>query len=194
LGHSVIFSNHQPFRFGLDELLVLVQRRSTIGDRETETETEAAAEMGSKPNEVLEPLEWGKLYGGENGDNGNNMDHNHHHGVSATQELLVSMCFFARLAVIQPPCCLECVYRERLNEKCCPGWVVWRKDATVLAHPDTLGPNIVMVPCWMAQRLTAAAAANGNNTGGKTTTTTSVGGWTWDAATKQFRRTAGAEP
>jgi hypothetical protein len=147
--------------------------------------------MGSKPNEVLEPLEWGKLYGGENGDG----NHNHHHGVSAMQELLVSMCFFARLAVIQPPCCLECVYHERLNEKCCPGWVVWRKDATVLAHPDTLGNNIVMVPCWMAQRLTMAAAdATSNNSSGKTTTTTSVGGWTWDAATKQFRRTAGAEP
>jgi hypothetical protein len=111
--------------------------------------------MRIKPSEVLEPLEWGQQYdeaaavatapgGGD------------HDGVTATQELLVSMCFFARLAVIQPPCCLECAYHQRRHNENCTGWVVWRKDAKQLAHPDTLGPNIVMVPCWIAQRLTAS--------------------------------------
>jgi hypothetical protein len=122
----------------------------------------------NRPSKVLEPLEWGKQYGTKN-DVGCS-------GVSSTQEILVSLCFFARLAVIQPPCCLECAYNETYNNQDCNGWVVWRKDAKQLAHPDTLGQNIVMVPCWMAQRLTA---------GGKTET---IGGWTWDTTTKQFRR------
>jgi hypothetical protein len=129
--------------------------------------------MRIKPSEVLEPLEWGKQYDDAAAVAGRGGD-----GVTATQELLVSMCFFARLAVIQPPCCLECAYHHQTrHNETCTGWVVWRKDAKQLAHPDTLGSNIVMVPCWIAQRLTASGHM-----------ATTIGGWTWDTVTKQFRR------
>lgn len=120
--------------------------------------------MGSKPKEVMEPFEWGQKY--------NNVKAND--GVSGSQELLVSMCFFARLAVIQPPCCLECIYNESYHKEDCEGWAVWRKDANKIAHPDSLGENILMVPCWMAKRLTSS---------GKSET---VEGWTWNVDQKRF--------
>lgn len=86
------------------------------------------------------------------------------------------MCFFARLAIVQPPCCLQCVYRESYHQECCERWVVWRKDAKKLAHPDSLGDNIVMVPCWMAKRLTASGRSE------------TVEGWKWDTEQKVFSK------
>jgi len=89
------------------------------------------------------------------------------------QELFVEMCFFARLGFVQPPCCLQCTYRESMNKKAarfCQRWVVWRKDASTVLHPNKLDGNILIVQCHVARSL-----MNGN----------SVEGFKWDITKKQ---------
>jgi hypothetical protein len=75
------------------------------------------------------------------------------------QELFTEMCFFARLGFVQPPCCLRCTYRESMKEAVpntsCNKWVVWRKNAQTLLHPNQMGGNIMVVQCQAARRLLA---------------------------------------
>jgi hypothetical protein len=72
-------------------------------------------------------------------------------------DLFVETCFFARLGFIQPPCCMLCTYRESLqkatpNERC-GRWVVWRRDATKVLHPNQLDGNTVAIKCHAARAL-----------------------------------------
>jgi hypothetical protein len=121
------------------------------------------------------------------------------------QELFVEMCFFARLGFVQPPCCLQCTYRDcndtsptptnnhqnhhrhpnacaaaaasnsskSHNVRSCQRWVVWRKDANTLLHPNLLDGNVLIVQCQAAQRLLAGDQ---------------VDGCYWDAENKQVTR------
>jgi hypothetical protein len=81
------------------------------------------------------------------------------------QELFVEMCFFARLGFVQPPCCLQCTYRESIHKKTpkteCQRWVVWRKDAQKLLHPNRLDGNILIVKCHVARSLLAGENVEG---------------------------------
>ena len=75
------------------------------------------------------------------------------------------MCFFARLGLVQPPCCLPCAFEEAKQQpnsaiNCCNNWVVWRRDANLPLHPDTLGDNLVFIRCHAVRRLLAASAKN----------------------------------
>ena len=74
-------------------------------------------------------------------------------------DLFVETCFFARLGFIQPPCCLQCNYREALKEHTpntkCGRWIVWRKDAKHILHPRYLQENTIMVQCHAARKLLA---------------------------------------
>jgi hypothetical protein len=79
---------------------------------------------------------------------------------SSLKELFVEMCFYARLGYIQPPCCLQCAYRNSSKtsarsslESSCTRWVVWRRDANAVLHPDTLAENVVFLSCASAQQL-----------------------------------------
>jgi hypothetical protein len=77
--------------------------------------------------------------------------------LSPTQisELFVEMCFFARLGLVQPPCCLHCAYHGAITGSSssfssppglkstvtsktmdCKRWVIWRKDGKKPYHPD----------------------------------------------------------
>ena len=81
------------------------------------------------------------------------------------KELFAEMCFFARLGFVQPPSCLRCTYKEgmmeqqdtaahaKMNPPPCQRWVVWRKNADLLLHPDTLGDNIVIFQCHAVRKL-----------------------------------------
>jgi hypothetical protein len=84
------------------------------------------------------------------------------------QELFVEMCFFARLGFVQPPCCLQCTYREsimssrptkktttRPPNKNCQRLVVWRRNAETILHPTELDGNLLIVTCQTARRLLA---------------------------------------
>jgi hypothetical protein len=81
------------------------------------------------------------------------------------QELFVEMCFFARLGFVQPPCCLQCTYRESIPKKApkidCQRWVVWRKDAEKLLHPNILDGNILIIQCHVARSLLAGESVDG---------------------------------
>jgi hypothetical protein len=81
------------------------------------------------------------------------------------QELFVEMCFFARLGFVQPPCCLQCTYRESIPKKApktdCKRWVVWRKDAEKLLHPSRLDGNILIIQCHVARSLLAGESVDG---------------------------------
>jgi hypothetical protein len=81
------------------------------------------------------------------------------------QELFVEMCFFARLGFVQPPCCLQCTYRESIPKKTpktdCQRWVVWRKDAEKLLHPNRLDGNILIIQCHVARSLLAGESVDG---------------------------------
>ena len=76
---------------------------------------------------------------------------------NALKELFAEMCFFARLGFVQPPCCLRCTYNEAIERRAvhatCQRWVVWRKQADISLHPDTLGDNIVMFQCHAVRKL-----------------------------------------
>lgn len=83
------------------------------------------------------------------------------------QNIFVEMCFFARLGFVQPPCCLHCTYQDTMEAenndsvqkkrsdraRTCPKWVVWRKNAKTLLHPNRLDGNIFIVRCHVARRL-----------------------------------------
>jgi hypothetical protein len=81
------------------------------------------------------------------------------------QELFVEMCFFARLGFVQPPCCLQCSYRESVKEASpqmnCGRWVVWRKNAHSLFHPQELEGNLIVVRCNAARNLLAGDVVEG---------------------------------
>ncbi|KAG7370154.1 hypothetical protein IV203_027900 [Nitzschia inconspicua] len=73
--------------------------------------------------------------------------------------LFTETCFFARLGFVQPPCCLQCNYREaiqsaspRLN---CKRWVIWRRNANKTLHPSNICDNSIAVQCHSARKLTA---------------------------------------
>ena len=80
-------------------------------------------------------------------------------------ELFVEMCFFARLGYLEPPCCLQCTYRESINKQVpntdCNQWVVWRKNAQTLLHPNRLDGNILIVKCHVARKLMAGECVEG---------------------------------
>lgn len=72
-------------------------------------------------------------------------------------DLFVETCFFARLGFIQPPCCMQCTYRESLqkaapNERC-GKWVIWRRDATKVLHPNQMGENTIAIKCHSVRAL-----------------------------------------
>lgn len=75
------------------------------------------------------------------------------------EDLFVETCFFARLGFVQPPCCLQCTYCESLKdaypESQCSRWVVWRRDANHILHPQTLKENTIFVQCHVARDLLA---------------------------------------
>jgi hypothetical protein len=79
------------------------------------------------------------------------------HQQQSLKELFVEMCFYARLGYIQPPCCLQCAYQNSTQNAAatatCSRWVVWRRNAHEILHPDTLPDNIVFLPCSVAQSL-----------------------------------------
>jgi hypothetical protein len=89
------------------------------------------------------------------------------------QEVFVEMCFFARLGFVQPPCCLRCTYRESMQKrtKHCSRWVVWRKNAATLMHPNRLAGNILIMSCHVARKLLAGQVVQGRE---------------WDARKKQI--------
>mmetsp|Transcript_4788 Transcript_4788/g.7981 ORF Transcript_4788/g.7981 Transcript_4788/m.7981 type:complete len:135 (-) Transcript_4788:67-471(-) len=84
-------------------------------------------------------------------------------------DLFVTMCFFARLGFVQPPCCLKCAYRSAKcgdtknngnsknskldSSSSCNEIVAWRRDAGIALHPDKLEGNIVFVTCDTAKSL-----------------------------------------
>ena len=72
-------------------------------------------------------------------------------------DLFVATCFFGRLGLVQPPCCLECTYSESMKEanrnRKCGRWVVWRKNAKQVLHPNGLASNAVAVRCCAARKL-----------------------------------------
>jgi hypothetical protein len=74
-------------------------------------------------------------------------------------ELFVETCFFARLGFVQPPCCLQCTYRESMKEAVpntkCGRWLIWRRDAKHVLHPNHLCDNAIAVQCHAARRLLA---------------------------------------
>jgi hypothetical protein len=80
---------------------------------------------------------------------------------ASLKELFVEMCFYARLGYVQPPCCLKCAYQNSSSTTTtsadaatdCQRWVVWRRDANDMLHPDTLPDNVVFLPCFLAQQL-----------------------------------------
>jgi hypothetical protein len=74
---------------------------------------------------------------------------------SHLSELFITMCFFARLGFIQPPCCLHCAYHaakntaddkikssNKNNNKVsiseCYNLIPWRIDTSILLHPSQL--------------------------------------------------------
>ena len=90
------------------------------------------------------------------------------------QDLFVEMCFFARLGYVQPPCCLKCTYQETMEHEDntpCTRWVVWRKDAATLLHPNMLDGNIIIVQCDKVSDLLQGDTVEGRK---------------WDAARKQI--------
>lgn len=86
------------------------------------------------------------------------------------QELFIEMCFFARLGYVQPPCCLKCTYKQTMlqnanggnvEQESCSRWVVWRKDAETLLHPNLIDGNIIIVQCNVAGKLLKGLTVEG---------------------------------
>ncbi|GAX22284.1 hypothetical protein FisN_22Hh074 [Fistulifera solaris] len=123
----------------------------------SDEETKNTARAGDKSHGILEPEDlW-------NGD----VDFDE----QQLQELFVEMCFFARLGYAQPPCCLKCAYKETKGQDrarsgppghpACRRWVVWRKNADTLLHPNKLDGNILILRCNVAQKLLAGKVVGG---------------------------------
>jgi hypothetical protein len=128
-------------------------------DEETKNTENGTARAGDKSHGILEPEDlW-------NGD----VDFDE----QQLQELFVEMCFFARLGYAQPPCCLRCAYKETKGQDrakdrsgppghpACRRWVVWRKNADTLLHPNKLDGNILIMRCNVAQKLLAGKVVGG---------------------------------
>ena len=75
------------------------------------------------------------------------------------EDMFVETCFFARLGFVQPPCCLQCSYRESLKEAApksnCSRWVLWRREAKHVLHPHYMENNTIFVQCHVARQLLA---------------------------------------
>jgi hypothetical protein len=125
----------------------------------TTTTTQPAAPLALEPAELSTVL---------------SSDDDNHNG-QTYQRLFAEMCFFARLGFVQPPSCLHCTYREGMEQQApsltCARWVVWRKNADVLLHPDKLTDNIMLFQCHAVRQLLQ----------GK-----SVEGYQWDTKQKQL--------
>lgn len=84
---------------------------------------------------------------------------------SQVADLFVETCFFARLGFVQPPCCMQCTYREAMEGAApntrCGRWVVWRKDATKVLHPKSLLANTMSIKCHTARRLLGGERVEG---------------------------------
>lgn len=122
-------------------------------DEEMEEDKENEAEQTERTSLILEPAD---LWTG-------------HAPVTEQQlqELFVEMCFFARLGFVQPPCCLQCTYKETMdsnhasgnnnnnnnNQEGCPRWVVWRRNTDTPLHPNRLDGNVVIMRCHVARSL-----------------------------------------
>ena len=82
------------------------------------------------------------------------------------QDLFVETCFYARLGFVQPPCCLQCTYMESQKDATpdpdCNRWVVWRRDARHVLHPETLEENTIFVQCHAARDLLAGKVVDGH--------------------------------
>lgn len=82
------------------------------------------------------------------------------------QDLFVETCFYARLGFVQPPCCLQCTYMESQKDANpdheCNRWVVWRRDARHVLHPETLEENTLFVQCHAARDLIAGKVVDGH--------------------------------
>lgn len=91
------------------------------------------------------------------------------------QQLFAEMCFFARLGFVQPPSCLHCTYQEGMERRepsmTCTRWVVWRKNADILLHPDKLSDNIMLIQCHAVRKLLTGHCIEGHE---------------WDAEHKQM--------
>jgi hypothetical protein len=78
-------------------------------------------------------------------------------GDDQLSELFVETCFFARLGFVQPPCCLQCTFRESLKgaaiNASCSRWVIWRRDAKHVLHPNHLCDNAIAMRCHAARKL-----------------------------------------
>jgi hypothetical protein len=77
--------------------------------------------------------------------------------------LFVETCFFGRLGFVQPPCCLQCTYREAVCKSAlprlhCKRWVIWRKDANHPLHGSNVCENAMAVQCQSARKLTTGDA------------------------------------
>lgn len=74
-----------------------------------------------------------------------------------SKSLFVEMCFFARLGFLQPPTCLRCLYMESMEgmeqDLDCNNYVIWRRDANELLHPEAMDNNMCMLECQAARRL-----------------------------------------
>lgn len=110
------------------------------------------------------------------------------HVISESQisELFVEMCFFARLGFVQPPCCLQCTYKEATSTNKassssskmvvpnmnCKRWVIWRKDVKKPYNPDHFvdSSSVVVVQCNVARKLLAGETVGD--------------GWKWDRVNK----------
>lgn len=77
----------------------------------------------------------------------------------AIATLFTETCFFARLGFVQPPCCLQCTYREALQSAAtrlnCKRWVIWRRNANSPLHPSNISENAIAIQCQSARKLTA---------------------------------------
>jgi hypothetical protein len=82
------------------------------------------------------------------------------------RRLFAEMCFFARLGFVQPPSCLHCTHREGMEQQApslsCARWVVWRKNADVLLHPDKLTDNIMLFQCHAVRQLLQGKSVEGD--------------------------------
>jgi hypothetical protein len=74
--------------------------------------------------------------------------------------LFVETCFYGRLGFVQPPCCLQCTYREAICKFALPSfhckrWVLWRKNANHPLHRSNISENVIAIQCQSARKLTA---------------------------------------
>jgi hypothetical protein len=80
-------------------------------------------------------------------------------------ELFIDTSFFARLGYIQPPCCMQCTYKESMMGTVpdleCDRWVVWRRNANQIFHPKTLVDNSVVIQCRSARELISGKSVEG---------------------------------